>query len=243
MRFRQTRGAGSMSTARTSPESLGAVILVGNPNVGKSVVFGALTGRYVNVSNYPGTTVEVTRGEAHDRGTSARGDRHPRGVLPPSHVRGRAGHAGHPDAGARRAGPAGVRRQEHATLPDDHRATRRDGGSARARRQHGGRSAGAGGDAPAGDPPGAHRGPGGFHRGGAGKRGRTASSPSSNDRPRPRYGSTTEAGSKRPSSGWKGCSRSERRSGRERLRSCCCAATTPSLRGCRRTSPPPGSGR
>jgi len=47
----------------------GAVILVGNPNVGKSVVFGALTGRYVNVSNYPGTTVEITRGEARERGT------------------------------------------------------------------------------------------------------------------------------------------------------------------------------
>src|SRR5512141_3500298 len=70
MRFRQTRGAGSMSTPRLSPESLGAVILVGNPNVGKSVVFGALTGRYVNVSNYPGTTVEITRGEARDRGTT-----------------------------------------------------------------------------------------------------------------------------------------------------------------------------
>jgi len=39
-------------------------ILVGNPNVGKSVLFGALTGRYVTVSNYPGTTVEVTRGTA-----------------------------------------------------------------------------------------------------------------------------------------------------------------------------------
>ena len=58
-----------MSTARVTPEPAGAVILVGNPNVGKSVVFGALTGRYVNVSNYPGTTVEVTRGEARDRGT------------------------------------------------------------------------------------------------------------------------------------------------------------------------------
>ena len=46
----------------------GKVILVGNPNVGKSVVFGYLTGRYVTVSNYPGTTVEVTRGEARDRG-------------------------------------------------------------------------------------------------------------------------------------------------------------------------------
>ncbi|MCR4310935.1 MAG: ferrous iron transport protein B [Deltaproteobacteria bacterium] len=59
-----------MNEARSSPESLGAVILVGNPNVGKSVVFGALTGRYVNVSNYPGTTVEITRGEARDRGTT-----------------------------------------------------------------------------------------------------------------------------------------------------------------------------
>ncbi len=45
------------------------VVLVGNPNVGKSVVFGHLTGRYVTVSNYPGTTVEVTRGEAKVRGS------------------------------------------------------------------------------------------------------------------------------------------------------------------------------
>ncbi|HUC42784.1 MAG TPA: FeoB small GTPase domain-containing protein, partial [Candidatus Sulfotelmatobacter sp.] len=37
-------------------------VLVGNPNVGKSALFGALTGRYVTVSNYPGTTVELTRG-------------------------------------------------------------------------------------------------------------------------------------------------------------------------------------
>src|ERR1043165_7776732 len=40
------------------------VALVGQPNVGKSVVFGRLTGRYVTVSNYPGTTVAVTRGRA-----------------------------------------------------------------------------------------------------------------------------------------------------------------------------------
>src|SRR3990170_7177115 len=38
------------------------IILVGNPNVGKSVIFGLLTGKYVTVSNYPGTTVEVTEG-------------------------------------------------------------------------------------------------------------------------------------------------------------------------------------
>ncbi|MEW6715781.1 MAG: FeoB small GTPase domain-containing protein, partial [Nitrospirota bacterium] len=40
------------------------IYLIGNPNVGKSAVFGLLTGRYVTVSNYPGTTVELTRGEA-----------------------------------------------------------------------------------------------------------------------------------------------------------------------------------
>ena len=40
------------------------VILVGNPNVGKSALFGALTGAYVTVSNYPGTTVEVSEGSA-----------------------------------------------------------------------------------------------------------------------------------------------------------------------------------
>jgi ferrous iron transport protein B len=38
------------------------VVLVGNPNVGKSALFGALTGLRATVSNYPGTTVEVTRG-------------------------------------------------------------------------------------------------------------------------------------------------------------------------------------
>ena len=40
------------------------IALVGNPNVGKSLVFGRLTGRYATVSNYPGTTVGVTRGRA-----------------------------------------------------------------------------------------------------------------------------------------------------------------------------------
>ena len=36
--------------------------LVGNPNVGKSVLFNRLTGRYAAVSNYPGTTVDVSTG-------------------------------------------------------------------------------------------------------------------------------------------------------------------------------------
>jgi ferrous iron transport protein B len=39
-------------------------VLVGNPNVGKSALFGALTGAYATVSNYPGTTVELTEGSA-----------------------------------------------------------------------------------------------------------------------------------------------------------------------------------
>jgi ferrous iron transport protein B len=44
--------------------SASAIALVGNPNVGKSVLFHRLTGAYVNVSNYPGTTVEVSRAAA-----------------------------------------------------------------------------------------------------------------------------------------------------------------------------------
>lgn len=38
------------------------IAIVGSPNVGKSVLFNALTKKYVTVSNYPGTTVEVSRG-------------------------------------------------------------------------------------------------------------------------------------------------------------------------------------
>ncbi|HLE17756.1 MAG TPA: ferrous iron transport protein B [Syntrophales bacterium] len=40
------------------------LVLIGNPNVGKSVIFGALTGRYATVSNYPGTSVEISKGMA-----------------------------------------------------------------------------------------------------------------------------------------------------------------------------------
>jgi ferrous iron transport protein B len=42
--------------------------IVGSPNVGKSVIFNRLTGSYVTVSNYPGTTVNVTRGKAKIEG-------------------------------------------------------------------------------------------------------------------------------------------------------------------------------
>ena len=44
------------------------IILVGNPNVGKSVVFNTMTGSYTTVSNYPGTSVEVSRGQCEIAG-------------------------------------------------------------------------------------------------------------------------------------------------------------------------------
>lgn len=39
-----------------------SLVVIGNPNVGKSVIFNHLTGKYVTVSNYPGTTVDISRG-------------------------------------------------------------------------------------------------------------------------------------------------------------------------------------
>ena len=41
---------------------IGKILLVGNPNVGKSAIFSRLTGAKVVISNYPGTTVEFTQG-------------------------------------------------------------------------------------------------------------------------------------------------------------------------------------
>jgi len=38
------------------------VLLMGHPNVGKSVVFNRLTGSNVTESNYPGTTIDYTKG-------------------------------------------------------------------------------------------------------------------------------------------------------------------------------------
>src|SRR5271157_1076212 len=44
------------------------IVIIGNPNVGKSVLFNNLTNNYVTVSNYPGTSVEVTSGFADIKG-------------------------------------------------------------------------------------------------------------------------------------------------------------------------------
>jgi len=44
------------------------ILLMGSPNVGKSVIFTRLTGVNVITSNYPGTTVEYTKGTMRYRG-------------------------------------------------------------------------------------------------------------------------------------------------------------------------------
>jgi ferrous iron transport protein B len=58
----------SQTADRTGPDlpASRSMMLVGNPNVGKSVLFSNLTSRYVTVSNFPGTTVEVVRARAAD---------------------------------------------------------------------------------------------------------------------------------------------------------------------------------
>jgi ferrous iron transport protein B len=71
-------GASPVESTAGSPEAPAAgragrpaharVLLVGHPNVGKSALFNRLTGQYVTVSNYPGTTVEVSHGHCHKLG-------------------------------------------------------------------------------------------------------------------------------------------------------------------------------
>lgn len=51
----------------TEQIAAGTIVLVGAPNVGKSLLFHRLTGTYVTVSNYPGTTVEIARGQLKTR--------------------------------------------------------------------------------------------------------------------------------------------------------------------------------
>ena len=51
-----------------SPSPARRIVLLGNPNVGKSALFNALTGLRATVSNYPGTTVEVYRGRLGGNG-------------------------------------------------------------------------------------------------------------------------------------------------------------------------------
>ena len=68
-RRRHRHGHGHVREADSTRASLSkSLAIVGNPNVGKSVMFNGLTGAYVTVSNYPGTTVGISRGKGRIRG-------------------------------------------------------------------------------------------------------------------------------------------------------------------------------
>jgi ferrous iron transport protein B len=48
------------------PDNAKKIVLAGNPNVGKSVFFNYLTGLYVDVSNFPGTTIDISTGKLNN---------------------------------------------------------------------------------------------------------------------------------------------------------------------------------
>lgn len=60
--FRKLAGGDCCQSGGPEAAGLPKVLIVGNPNVGKSLLFNRLTGSYVTVSNYPGTTVDISRG-------------------------------------------------------------------------------------------------------------------------------------------------------------------------------------
>ncbi|NPV78880.1 MAG: ferrous iron transport protein B [Firmicutes bacterium] len=63
-RWRWRHRHGAFSQQGDGSRKAYRIALVGSPNVGKSMIFNHLTGLYATVSNYPGTTVEVSRGHA-----------------------------------------------------------------------------------------------------------------------------------------------------------------------------------
>lgn len=56
------RNKNRQNSGAPSPDKGLRVLLMGNPNVGKSVIFSRLTGTHIVASNYAGTTVEFTKG-------------------------------------------------------------------------------------------------------------------------------------------------------------------------------------
>ncbi len=68
----RARRSAPIPSGSAPEEAAWRVALVGAPNVGKSTLFHRLTGRYVTVSNYPRTSVEVTYGVGRLDGHVAR---------------------------------------------------------------------------------------------------------------------------------------------------------------------------
>ncbi len=65
---RETLSQYQVTFSPQAPVQPAPVLLFGPPNVGKSALFGALTGVHATVSNYPGTTVSVSHGTWHTGG-------------------------------------------------------------------------------------------------------------------------------------------------------------------------------
>lgn len=65
---RRWRGGGPSGMPPGETAHLPRIILIGNPNVGKSALFNRLTGAYAAVSNYPGTTVAIDEGRCRLNG-------------------------------------------------------------------------------------------------------------------------------------------------------------------------------
>ena len=65
MRFRKKKGANCHGSVCGNIKGLKKIAIVGNPNVGKSLIFNHLSKAYVTVSNYPGTTVTVDTAKAN----------------------------------------------------------------------------------------------------------------------------------------------------------------------------------
>ncbi|HNG21836.1 MAG TPA: FeoB small GTPase domain-containing protein, partial [Candidatus Obscuribacter sp.] len=58
-----TRGGLAVQSSTSQENQVRNIVLAGNPNVGKSVIFNALTGANADVSNYPGTTIDIAKGK------------------------------------------------------------------------------------------------------------------------------------------------------------------------------------
>lgn len=60
--LRARESADPLGRGPNAPPRAATIILVGNPNTGKTTLFNALTGYRRHVANYPGVTVELARG-------------------------------------------------------------------------------------------------------------------------------------------------------------------------------------